>query len=321
MAAFAATKTLPPTNNAVAIPQTVSQPVFGVSPVESQPFFNAQYGPIIDEARQAATTQSLALNQAQAQREAVAQQYGAREQNLTNFLGGLQQAEQGRLQERQQALQGGVDADLIQRGLYNQGTQTAVQGGIAATGSQLSDLMRERQTREQMNYRSALSGETLAAREAVVKGQFGTAAQALEMRQLPVSVGLQGAELDAAIRDAQRKTGVGYAQLQGQQATAEAQIRSRAAQQTADLALQRLGLQQSTALDYLGLQQSMADAKAKSQAAIYQMSTAPIGVDIGKMSPNQPSWADLSRGAISGIGSGTPWASQDYARIVSQGYL
>jgi hypothetical protein len=299
---------------------TVSQPVLGITPASSSSFFTSQYGPIIDEARQAATTQSLALNQAQAQRESVAQQYGAREQNLTDFLGGLQQEEQGRLQARQQTLQGGVDSDLIQRGLYNQGTQTAVQGGIAATGSQLNDLMRERQTREQMNYRSALSGETLAAREAAVKGQFGTAAQALEMRQLPVSVGLQGAELDAAIRDAQRKTGVGRAQLQGQQATAEAQIRSSTTQQNADLALQRLGLQQSTALDYLGLQQSMSEAKAASQAAIYAMATKPIGVSIGTMSPNQPSWADISRGSLSGT-YGTPWANQDYSKIVSQGYL
>ena len=301
MAAFA--QPLPSSNGAVI------QPVFGVSPVQLQEpsaappsFFNAQYGPIISEARQVAGDQSLALNQAQAQREAVAQQYGAREQNLTNFLGGLQQEEQGRLQARQQTLQRGVDADLIQRGLYNQGTQTAVQGGIGSTYSQLGDLMRERQTREKMNYLSALSGETLAAREAAVQGQFGTAEQAMEMRRLPVSVGLQGAELDTAIRDAQRKAGLGSARLQGEQSLAEARIRSAAAQQNADIALQRLGIQQSTALDYLGLTQAMADAQARSRQAIWEMTTSPIQVNVGRMSPNQPSYA-----------AGSPFGPGDYA--------
>ena len=232
--------------------KTVASPAYPV------PDINIPYDQINTQAAAASSQGLAALQAAQSQREIAAQAAGGREQHLTNYLAGLAQAEQERLQGREQQVQSGLEQSLKERGLYNQGAVSSVSQGIGATYGQADDLMRERQQREMMSYRAALSGQTLGARGEALRGQFDTAQQAMAMRQFPSQTAMSGEELQAAVRAAQREVGVGSAKVQGQHALTQAQLAEEAHRRSAARALGFLDMHQTSGLSYANLQSQLA---------------------------------------------------------------
>ena len=221
-----------------------------------------QYQQAISEAQAAADAQKNALQAAQAQREALASQYGQREQELTRYLEGLGTAEKGGLERQRAAIMAQQQQDLLNRGMTSTTAYDAAMRGTNQAFNQDLSGLEERLQRQAMDYRTALSGETLGARSAAIEGASKSAAEAFAAQQLPIeyrgALAQQYGDLNKvmASQASQFATIGADRDLQMAKLAQEAQIANQQA------ALQKMGLDAETALGYAKLQNNIKVANA-----------------------------------------------------------
>jgi hypothetical protein len=192
------------------------------------PAAGSQYQTLVEKSQQVADQQSAALQAAQGRADSLPDQYAAREQNLTQYLEGLGQSQRDELSRSEQGQQSALKQDMINRGMISSSVLDSLRGGITSNFGQQRRSLEDTLTREKMDYRSALSGETLGARGQAIQGARDTASGVFQMQQSP----LQAREAYASALAKQReydlnwsrdrqteqyRTALGYAQLRSQE--------------------------------------------------------------------------------------------------------
>lgn len=132
-----------------------------------------QYQQAIQASQDAAKQQADFLATLQGQYSELTQRYDERDKQLSGYLQGLGEEERKRLEQRRQQLKAEATQRLIARGASSSTVLDSVLRGIDATADSSLAEMEERLRKQELDYRTQFSGDTLAAQQQVLG--FGSA--------------------------------------------------------------------------------------------------------------------------------------------------
>jgi hypothetical protein len=261
----------------------------------------------IEAATRQQTDRYVAEQQAvQARREDLAAQYGQREQELTRYLTGLGTSQKDELERQRQSALSRQQQEMINRGMLSTSSYQAGARGVDTAYNQQQAALNEQLQKMQMDYRTALSGETLAAKQSATEsaGKMWGDILAANLKPLESRQDLGKFFQESSLAETQQQAAKMKADLEyrAQQSAILAQ-RDAAAQEAKlklqELALQRMGLQQENALGYAKLSNDLSIARETSKGTAKDRAMAAV-IRQGLQSARdyaQNRWMDIDENA------------------------